>query len=163
MTWLDDLTLSTVIVTTTDDGPSLRGLKRAVYDDGILLSQAAVLEADALVTLEGDVFVPREKVQLVQILLRWRVTTLQTADGRLLRSSASRRPPGSPVALARVVPPMWSEWRNRDTQPVLRSYEAIYRSQPILAGAVDKIARRAATLPFAPYRQLANGSRTASS
>jgi hypothetical protein len=68
MTWLDDLTLSTVIVTTTDDGPSLRGLKRAVYDDGILLSQAAVLEADALVTLEGDVFVPREKVQLVQIL-----------------------------------------------------------------------------------------------
>lgn len=68
MTWLDDLTLSTVIVTTTDDGPSLRGLKRAVYDDGILLSQAAVLEAEALVTLEGDVFVPREKVQLVQIL-----------------------------------------------------------------------------------------------
>ena len=68
MTWLDDLTLETVIVTTTDDGPSLRGLKRAVYDDGILLSQAAVLEADALVTLEGELFIPREKVLLVQIL-----------------------------------------------------------------------------------------------
>jgi hypothetical protein len=68
MTWLDDLTLSTVIVTTTDDGPSLRGIKRAVYDDGILLSSAAILEAEALVTLEGDVFIPREKVQLVQLL-----------------------------------------------------------------------------------------------
>lgn len=68
MTWLDELTFNTVIVTTTDDGPSLRGIKRAVYDDGILLSSAAILDADALVTLEGDVFVPREKVQLVQIL-----------------------------------------------------------------------------------------------
>lgn len=68
MTWLDDLTLDTVIVTTTGDGPSLKGLKRAVYDDGIVLSQAAMLEADALVVLDGDVFVPREKVLLVQIL-----------------------------------------------------------------------------------------------
>lgn len=68
MTWLDDLTLDTVIVTTTDDGPSLKGLKRAVYDDGIVLTQAAVLEADTLVMLNGDVFVPREKVLLVQLL-----------------------------------------------------------------------------------------------
>jgi hypothetical protein len=68
MTWLDDLTLDTVIVTTTDDGPSLRGLKRAVYDDGILLSRRGPREPSALVTLEGDVFVPREKVQLVQLL-----------------------------------------------------------------------------------------------
>lgn len=68
MTWLDDLTLDTVIVTTTDDGPSLKGLKRAVYDDGIVLTQAAVLEAEALVMLEGDLFIPREKVLLVQIL-----------------------------------------------------------------------------------------------
>jgi hypothetical protein len=68
MTWLDDLTLETVIVTTTGDGPSLKGLKRAVYDDGIVLAQAAMLEADSLVVLDGDVFVPREKVLLVQIL-----------------------------------------------------------------------------------------------
>lgn len=68
MTWLDDLTLQTVIVTTTDDGPSLKGIKRAVYDDGIVLTQAAVLEADAIVTLEGDLFIPREKVLLVQLL-----------------------------------------------------------------------------------------------
>lgn len=68
MTWLDELTLETVIVTTTDDGPSLKGLKRAVYDDGIVLAQAAMLEADSLVVLDGDVFVPREKVLLIQIL-----------------------------------------------------------------------------------------------
>jgi hypothetical protein len=68
MTWLDDLTLDTIIVNTTDDGPTLKGLKRAVYDDGIVLKDAAVLEEGALVMLDGDVFVPREKVLLVQIL-----------------------------------------------------------------------------------------------
>lgn len=68
MTWLDDLTLETVIVTTTDDGPSLKGLKRAVYDDGIVLKDAAVLEEGALVMLDGDLFIPREKVLLVQLL-----------------------------------------------------------------------------------------------
>jgi hypothetical protein len=68
MTWLEDLTLETVIVTTAGDGPSLKGLKRAVYDDGIVLSQAAILEAESLVVLDGDVFVPREKVLLIQLL-----------------------------------------------------------------------------------------------
>ena len=68
MTWLDELTLETVIVSTTDDGPSIKGLKRAVHDDGIVLTQAALLEDDALSVLNGDVFIPREKVLLVQLL-----------------------------------------------------------------------------------------------
>jgi hypothetical protein len=89
------------------------------------------------------------------------MTTLQTADGRLLRA---QRPAGAGFTgslLPGSFPPMWSDGETETGSDVLRSYEAIYRSQPILAGAVDKIARRAATLPFAPYRQLANGSRTA--
>jgi HK97 family phage portal protein len=56
---------------------------------------------------------------------------------------------------------MWSSGASDDLDAKLKSFEALYRSQPILAGAIDKIARRAATLPFAPYTQLANGSRTA--
>jgi hypothetical protein len=48
-------------------------------------------------------------------------------------------------------PPMWSSG-DTTTSGTLKSYEAIYRSQPILAGAIDKIARRAATLPFGPVR-----------
>ena len=34
---------------------------------------------------------------------------------------------------------------------VLVSYDKIYRSQPILAGVIDMIAYRAATLPLAPF------------
>jgi hypothetical protein len=68
MTWLDELTLETVIVSTTDGGPSIKGLKRAVHDDGIVLTQAALLEDESLSVLNGDVFVPREKVLLVQLL-----------------------------------------------------------------------------------------------
>jgi HK97 family phage portal protein len=88
------------------------------------------------------------------------MTTLQTADGRLLRS---QRPSGMPLSGQRgVFPSMWTSGDTDNTgSGTLASYEQIYRSQPILAGAIDKIARRAATLPFGPYVQLDNGSRTA--
>lgn len=66
MTWLDDLTLSTVIVH-IQDGPSIRGLKRAVYDDGLLLSDAVTL-TDPPEQLNGLHFVPRERVVLIQIV-----------------------------------------------------------------------------------------------
>lgn len=68
MTWLDDLTLATVIVHTTGDGPSLKGLRAAVYDDGIVLREAVVLEQDSVNVLDGEVFVPREKVLLMQLI-----------------------------------------------------------------------------------------------
>lgn len=68
MTWLDALTLETVIVHLTDDGPSIKGLKRAIHDDGIVLAQAVVLEDESVSVLNGDVFVPREKVLLMQLV-----------------------------------------------------------------------------------------------
>jgi len=65
MTWLDELTLNTVIVHTTD-GMSFRGLKRGVYDDALMLWQAAVVEDSGVTMLDGDVIIPREKVHFIQ-------------------------------------------------------------------------------------------------
>lgn len=59
-------------------------------------------------------------------------------------------------------------WSNGERYPngltdgfdgALVSYDRLYRSQPVLAGAIDKIARRAASLPFGAFDQLPNGSR----
>lgn len=88
------------------------------------------------------------------------MTTLQTADGRLLRS---QRPSGAALSSQwpGAFPPIWTNGERETTDGTLVSYEQMYRTQPILAGAVDKIARRAATLPFAAFVALANGSRTA--
>ena len=68
MTWLDDLTLDTVIVHTTD-GMSFKGIKSTVYDDALVLRDARMLEADGISSIiDGEVAVPREKVHFVQIL-----------------------------------------------------------------------------------------------
>lgn len=68
MTWLDDLTLDTVIVHTTH-GESVKGLRRAVYDDGVVLRDAQILEAEnQSVFVDGDVFIPRERVHYMQLL-----------------------------------------------------------------------------------------------
>ena len=57
-------------------------------------------------------------------------------------------------------PPMWSDGeRYPNAATELRSYEAIYRSQPVVAGAVDKLARRISTLPFDAYKMGANQAR----
>jgi hypothetical protein len=66
MTWLDDLTLETVIVH-IQDGPSLKGLKQAVYDDGLLIKDAITLEG-ATEKLDGLLFIPRERVVLLQLV-----------------------------------------------------------------------------------------------
>jgi hypothetical protein len=66
VTWLDDLTLETVIVH-VNDGPSLKGLKQAVYGDGLLLRDVMTLE-DPPAMLNGVVFVPRERVVLLQLV-----------------------------------------------------------------------------------------------
>jgi HK97 family phage portal protein len=87
------------------------------------------------------------------------MTTIQTADGRLLRAT---RPSGLtqqasgfsgysvPGAFG---PPDWQssdEPSSRGNQLV--SYERIYRAQPIVSGTVDKLTRRIASLPFDAYQ-----------
>lgn len=94
------------------------------------------------------------------------MTTLQTADGRLL---VARRPSGSSLSASggfpTWFPPMWSDgerYPNGLTDGMdgpLRSFDAIYRSQPILAGVIDMIAYRASTLPFGAHTVRADGSR----
>lgn len=66
--WLDDLTLQTVIVHTTNGGPSVKGLKAAVYEDCIVLRDAMVLDPEAQEILDGLVVVPRENVALMQLI-----------------------------------------------------------------------------------------------
>ena len=83
------------------------------------------------------------------------MATLQTADGRLLRSS---RPAGAGLGqgfLPSTFPPMWSDGERwgPDGETYLKSFEAIYRSQPVLASVVDKLTRRIATLPLYAYRK----------
>lgn len=93
------------------------------------------------------------------------MTTLQTADGRLLRA---QRPAGSSVGASggfpTVFPPMWSDGERMpngltDSLDKLVSFDRIYRSQPVLAGVIDMIAFRAATLPFGAFTQNTDGSR----
>jgi HK97 family phage portal protein len=91
------------------------------------------------------------------------VTTLQTVDGRLLRAQPAGV--GSYTgyrsgSLAQFTSrPLWSDGTDDDGEFYLKSFEAIYRSQPIVAGVVDKLARRIATLPFDVYRRLENDGR----
>jgi HK97 family phage portal protein len=90
------------------------------------------------------------------------MTTLETADGRLMRA---QRPSGATYGVGgsftpAYFPPMWSNGeREGDEDMFLRSFDAIYRSQPVIAGVVDKLARRIATLPFDSYRRLPNHAR----
>jgi HK97 family phage portal protein len=82
------------------------------------------------------------------------VTTLQTADGRLLRA---QRPAGAGVTAGGFFPssfpPMWSNGEREGEDAYLKSFEAIYRSQPVLSGVVDKLTRRIATLPLIAYQK----------
>lgn len=92
------------------------------------------------------------------------MTTLQTADGRLLKA---QRPAGASVSALSSnsifsqssLSPMWSDGERWGESAYLKSYESIYRSQPVVAGVVDKLARRIATLPFDAYRRLPNQAR----
>ncbi len=82
------------------------------------------------------------------------MTTLQTVDGRLLRA---QRPAGALHTQAGIFgpfPPMWSDGSSdHEDDTYLRSYEQIYRSQPVLSGVVDKLTRRIATLPLVAYQR----------
>lgn len=68
MAWLSDLTLDTVIVHIVNGGPSLRGNKVAVYNDGILLSDVVNLDVEPLVAEDGHQLIPREQIERVQLL-----------------------------------------------------------------------------------------------
>lgn len=69
MTWLDAVSLETVIVHVTD-GPSLKGLREVVHDDCLVLRDALVFhEEDAPQQLDGLLVVPREKVLFVQVVV----------------------------------------------------------------------------------------------
>lgn len=89
------------------------------------------------------------------------MTTLETADGRLLRSRPVGLSAGSMQSTG-WFPPMWTGGGGTeayDADGVLRSYQDIYRSQPVVAGVVDKLARRIATLPFDAYQLDRDGAR----
>jgi hypothetical protein len=64
--WLDALTLETVIVHT--DSASFKGLKAAVHDDCIVLRDALLLEPEAQTLIDGQIVIPREQVQYLQIV-----------------------------------------------------------------------------------------------
>jgi hypothetical protein len=66
VTWLDDVTLETVIVHTVDNGPSLKAAKLAVFDDCLVLRDAMLLEPEGTEMLNGEIVVPREKVLFLQ-------------------------------------------------------------------------------------------------
>lgn len=67
MTWLDALTLETVVVHMTD-GPSLKGVKQAVHDDCLVLRDVFVLDETQQDMVGGTIVVPREKVLFMQVL-----------------------------------------------------------------------------------------------
>ncbi len=84
------------------------------------------------------------------------MTTLETVDGRLLRAQGPSGMGAGGSFLPSGFRPMWSDGSSDhdvDGDALLKSYEAIYRSQPVLAGVIDKLVRRIATLPLVAYRK----------
>jgi hypothetical protein len=68
VTWLDDLTLETVVLHMTHNGPSLKGLKVAIHDDCIVLRDVIALGETANDVLNGPIVVPRERVLFMQMV-----------------------------------------------------------------------------------------------
>jgi hypothetical protein len=66
VTWLDELTLETVIVHLTDGGPSVKGIKAAVHDDCLVIREPLLLEPEASTHLGGDLVIPRDRVLFLQ-------------------------------------------------------------------------------------------------
>lgn len=84
------------------------------------------------------------------------MTTLQLTDGKLLRA---QRPAGiGQQQTTGFFPPLWTNGELADGT-FLKSFNAIYRSQPIIAAVVDKLSRRIATLPLVAYETDAKGAR----
>lgn len=85
--------------------------------------------------------------------------TLLGADGRPLRAS---KPSGDVPALGWFSSSLANRWTDA-TEDVdhayLKSFEEIYRSQPVIAGVVDKLSRRFASLPLDTYKRLPKNRR----
>jgi hypothetical protein len=62
--WLDDLEAERLIVITTE-GKTFEGNLMAVASDGLILTAAQLRDGEQH-PLAGDVFIPREKIRLVQ-------------------------------------------------------------------------------------------------
>jgi HK97 family phage portal protein len=87
------------------------------------------------------------------------MATLQTADGRLLRS---QRPAGAGLWGLQTqggFPPLWSNGERAGDDGTILSFDQVFRSQPVVRTAVDKIAKRIATLPFDAFDRTANDGR----
>lgn len=67
MTWLEGLTLDTVVVH-LKDGTSIKGIKSLVHDDGLGLREACLLEETGVIVLDSDPFIPRENVSWMQLV-----------------------------------------------------------------------------------------------
>ena len=95
------------------------------------------------------------------------MTSLLGANGKPLRT---QKPRDAQAAYStgfptEVFPPMWSDGERMPNgltdglDGPLISCNRIYRSQPVLAGVIDLIAYRAASLPFAAFTKEPEGSR----
>src|SRR5687768_8504846 len=93
------------------------------------------------------------------------MTTIQTADGRLLRATrpSGLQPTGlGPMVAGALGPVNWQSSDEPSSRPgafTLVSYERIYRDQPIVSGTVDKLTRRIASLPFDAYKRVGERER----
>jgi hypothetical protein len=56
-------------------------------------------------------------------------------------------------------PPLWSNGERAGDDGTILSFDQVFRSQPVVRTAVDKIAKRIATLPFDAFDRTANDGR----
>lgn len=66
--WIDDLTLETVVVHLKSGSQSFKAILAAAHADCLVLRDVVVLEPDSQVSLAGEVVVPRENVDFLQII-----------------------------------------------------------------------------------------------
>ena len=64
--WLRRQLASDVVIHTTDD-ITVRGFLEEVGRDGVILRAARYLEGQGAIPLGGELFIPREKVRMVQV------------------------------------------------------------------------------------------------
>src|SRR3954454_15707155 len=90
------------------------------------------------------------------------MATLLGANGQPLRST---RPAGADFQFgewfSQSLTDRWTDATEDGVHGYLKSFEAIYRSQPVLSSVVDKLARRIASLPFGAFTLNPDGSRDA--
>lgn len=66
--WIDSLTLATVTVHLKSGSHSFKGILAAVHADCLVMRDVVVLEPDSRVLLDGEVTIPRENVDFMQVI-----------------------------------------------------------------------------------------------